>query len=1087
MTLEIIAGGAGTGKTKRCMDILLEAISEGRARHVIFLLYNNQQVQAVRESLRDNLDAYIEPALVTFQGLIREILFKGLSSPPDIVPENVALHLLRKAIEESDLSYYRKAGRSGLLGMLKNTLDELKANGASPEALLEATRQLQGRGWLDGASALKGREVSSIYHHYQELLKEHGHEEWPDAAQRAALLLRDQPGLLTEKKLLLIDGFFYFAPWQKNILAALIEIFPRSVVTLCCSRERREVFRALEDVQTFLTQFPHHKVIYLDENRRMKSPALRHIEKNLFNPSPPPLPADASLSICEAAGQDAEVELIARAIKRMVMEEGYHYSDFGILLRSDSVYKDICRQVFSRFKIPLTIPRRLYLKEALSFRAVIALLQIVTEGWQRGKVITFMRDAGSTNDDSGISPFPCNAVDALENRALALGINDKRGWLEELYPITQSENGGHTHVGPKLPAAIQILAGIEEKLSGPHTARSLVSSLAEVVRELPLLETIFIDLKKNPVSGGSAASDAEGWEVQIEASATIKLYELLDQYLSLAEAAGHEAAEPAALLQFLIGSAETLSLELPGSARGGVSVSNIFESRVPEFRVVFVPGLLEGLFPPPFTEDPIFQDRERRLLNQTGKVLLRERLADVDQERYLFYIAVTRASEKVVLTYPGQDSAGRKRLPSFYLDELSKLFTPQSLNEVTSKKGFGQVLPSPKEIIDEDELIKFVVRGLFDGRAQGRRHGEAEIISLYNLALDRNPERLRETLTARCAAENLSPLTVKTHSLMPRVEPYSISEIYTFGLCKFKYYCKYLLGLKPRQEHRIDYAGEGDIFHETLWRIHRRSALKETPTYPDDCTAFVQGGLEELEAVMQAYYARYLSSSRGSNLKAKMTLDLKRFLQREYEYQMRSPARPAFLELSFGGGTGGRQQDPRSDAEPLRLNSPEGGEILLRGRMDRVDIIKIGNKTFGIILDYKRGAANVTLDKMESGEDIRLPLYMLALERIFQIEPAGCLYYSIREISKRGLYVNEIKEQIGGGEWGLSNRDASPREKLTELLSAVEKMALGRVARIRHGEITVKPFSDSECRYCDYNAVCRYDLGEVRPRQKAED
>lgn len=1086
MTLEIISGGAGTGKTKRCMEILLEAISLGRARDVIFLLYNNQQVQAVRESLRGDLDAYIEPALLTFQGLIREILFKGLSSPPDIVPENVALHLLRKAIEESDLSYYRKAGRGGLLGMLKNTLDELKANGVSPEALLEATRQLQGRGWLDGASARKGREVSSIYNHYQELLKEHGYEEWPDAAQRAARLVRDQPGLLKERKILLIDGFFYFAPWQKNILAALIEILPRSVITLCCSRERREVFRALEDMQTFLTRFPHYKATYLDENRRTKSPTLRHIEKNLFNPRPPSLPADASLSVCEAASQDAEVESIAHAIKRMVMEEGYHYTDFGILLRSDSVYKDICRQVFSRLKIPLAVPRRLYLKEAPSFRAVVTLLRMVTEGWEKEKVIFFMRDATSTNDDSGISPFLCNAVDALENRALALGINDKRGWLEEINH-SQDEKERPIQGAPELQAAIRKLADIEEKLSGPRSVRGFISSLSEIIRELRLLETTFVDMKKAPVSCGFAASDAAGWEVQMEASATIKLYELLDQYLSLTEAAGHEAAEPAALLQFLIGSAETLSLELPGSSLGGVSVSNIFESRVPEFRVVFVPGLLEGLFPPPFTEDPIFQDRERRLLNQTGRVFLRERLADVDQERYLFYIALTRASGKVVLTYPGQDSAGRKKLPSFYLDELSKLFTPQSLNEVTYKKGFDHILPSPEEIIDEDGLIKFVVRGLFDGRAQGGRHGEAEIISLYNLALERNPERLRETLAARSAAVNFSPLTLKTHSLMPRVEPYSITEIHTFGLCKFKYYCKYLLGLQPRREHQIDYAGEGDIFHETLRRIHLRSVLEDAPGYPDDCTAFVQSGLEELEAVMQAHYARYLSSSRGSNLKAKMTLALKQFLQREHEYQMRSPARPAFLELSFGGGTGGREHDSRSRAEPLRLYSTEGGEILLRGRMDRVDIIKIENETFGIVLDYKRGAANVTLDKMESGEDIRLPLYMLALERIFQIEPAGCLYYSIRETNKRGLYLDEVKEQIGAREWGLSNSDASPREKIAELLFSMEEMASERAARIREGEITVQPISDEECRHCDYNAVCRYDLGEVRPPQKEED
>ncbi len=1076
MALEIIKGRAGVGKTKLCTDLLLKEVSEGRGREVIFLLYNNHQVQSVREFLRRKLDAYIEPLLITFHGLIREVLFRGLASPPHIVPENVAFHLFHKAVEESDLSYYRGLMSQGLFRLLKSTVDELKAYNVSPDSLQDSARRLSGRKGSSATLTKKINEVSAIYRRYQQLLKRHEYEEWPDAAQRALKLLHENPGLLREKKLLIMDGFFYLTPWQKGILSALVSSMPRSVATVCCSEEKREAFRVVEEMCAFLKGFPEHRVVNLDENRRTKALALRHIERHLFEHHHPLLPADESLSIHEAESREGEAELIARTIKRMVIEDGHEYTDFGILLRNDSIYKDIFKQVFNRFEIPLHMSDFAYLKDIPGFRAVITLIQIFSEGWNREKVIAFMRDVGTAREDSGISPFSSHLIDYIESRAIAKGISDRETWLK----FFRSASDGDT-IKNQAAEAIQALYRYEEKLNGAETTREFIDSLSEILNKLGLLENSFVDEIQCADYRDFKYRD-RAKDVRVEAAAIVKLYELLSQFLSLSGDDETDGFEPAELLEFIICGGETLTVEGSTEAQAGVWISNIFESRAPEFKVVFAPGMLEGLFPPGLREDPIFQERERRLLNRTGQAPLPEKAADADRERYLFYIVLTRASEKVVLSYPGLDSSGRESLPSFYIDELKRLFTPESLRGRFFKKDFSRILPLSDEILSEDELAQCAARGLIDVKEKDDAEKKAEILSLYNLAIDRGLKSLKRIPAPNKTSGKLLLDSVEVLAGKLKEKPYSVSAVHTYGLCKFKYFCRYLLGLQPRKEFKIDFADEGDIFHEALRRIHL-CLTGETDTQElEDSRDFAEAGLQTLETVMQENYGRHLLSTRAANLKERMKIDFTRFLEKEYAYQAGGTSRPAFLELSFGGGPPEQPSDPESTMHPLKLKNERGTEALIRGRIDRVDLVQSGDRFLGLILDYKRGATNISLKKMAE-EDIRLPLYMLALKRLFGIEPASAFYYSIRESRKRGVCLSEIHGRLGGKEWGLSDNDSVSREQISDLIIATEEEALKRTEAIRYGEITVRPLNSLECTRCDYNPVCRYDPRTHSSRQ----
>ncbi len=81
---------------------------------------------------------------------------------------------------------------------------------------------------------------------------------------------------------------------------------------------------------------------------------------------------------------------------------------------------------------------------------------------------------------------------------------------------------------------------------------------------------------------------------------------------------------------------------------GGVFISTIHGAKGLEFEVVFITGLAEGIFP------------------KMGSTTNRREL---DEERRIFYVGITRACEKLFLTRP-KKRMGRKLLPSRFLEEM---------------------------------------------------------------------------------------------------------------------------------------------------------------------------------------------------------------------------------------------------------------------------------------------------------------------------------------------------------------------------------------------------------------------------------
>ena len=132
------------------------------------------------------------------------------------------------------------------------------------------------------------------------------------------------------------------------------------------------------------------------------------------------------------------------------------------------------------------------------------------------------------------------------------------------------------------------------------------------------------------------------------------------------------------------GGAELIALlaELPVPAGGApypgvVLLADPLAIRARRFRVVFVCGLCEGEFPLVSGPEPFLSDERRLELAAASGLRLAAREDSLARERYLLYACVSRATERVVLSYRSSDEEGNLALPSPFIADVADLFVPE--------------------------------------------------------------------------------------------------------------------------------------------------------------------------------------------------------------------------------------------------------------------------------------------------------------------------------------------------------------------------------------------------------------------------
>jgi hypothetical protein len=341
------------------------------------------------------------------------------------------------------------------------------------------------------------------------------------------------------------------------------------------------------------------------------------------------------VAVVAAGTVEQETEEVARRILEHA-GRGVLFREMGIVVRTGDPYVPVLEATLERFGIPA----RLYFARPLSRHGVIryisGTIDAMLAGWDHAEVLRLLKMAMSTR---GLS----TALDKLDfearRRMPGKGLDSLRGidgdaGIRELLDSWSRLDAWRTGELPPADWAVKL------------------AELAAQDRPAPFADDV-------PHERALAWRSRRGALDAFQAAAT--------------DAAGSLGELPHVSFEAFWRQVKTaLRLadhRVPDQRRNVVHVVDVYEARQWELPVVFVCGLLEKQFPLYHAHDPILPDAARLALRPAG-VRLRT-AAEADQEEaFLFEMAVTRATDSLVLSYPRFNSRGEENLRSFCLDEF---------------------------------------------------------------------------------------------------------------------------------------------------------------------------------------------------------------------------------------------------------------------------------------------------------------------------------------------------------------------------------------------------------------------------------
>ncbi len=632
---EIFVSGPGTGKTSACIELFKNQILKSKSgidSRSFFVLPSREHADRIQHLvLKKDLKGLFNAHILTINDLAAWLLgISAAESPTD----NIRKRIIRELLSQTPLPYFEAVRHfEGFVDLLMDAIKEFHSSLLTiPEWEKRSQRLLK-----DGVFRLKFKDFSILLKKYHARLEEMGFKE-PEEQTVELLRLKTYHKPL---ELVIFDSFYHFTRAQLALIQWIAGHSDHTVVTLTLSGRaglRPSLFEFPEQTKLELIKMGFVETSRcFSENHRTRDAALRHLEANIFSDQPKVFSGKAeSIQLFEAPNARAEIEMIAREIRRRYARTGVHYSDISLIMRRVGDYEGLIYSIFKERGIPVYIHERCKLAQHRFVVVLCHFFRLIREDWPREDLLFILKSNWVE------ASVPLEEVLWLERMASRLNIQERRErWLSIL-----------------------------EK---PGTPNRLKETLGR-----------FVDWEKNFLNCAQFGKFESLFESFLDDLGMVVSDEADRQALKAIRTIFKSAGRfyrISAKRQFVAGtfvddlrqSLESALFSVRPVGRNRVQVYDAVMALPKEYAVVFLTGLVEKVFPQDITEDALLKDRERFQLND-GEAVLEERLKRIAGERYFFYMALTRAKDQLFFSYPLYDSEGRATLPSFFVDEASRSF-----------------------------------------------------------------------------------------------------------------------------------------------------------------------------------------------------------------------------------------------------------------------------------------------------------------------------------------------------------------------------------------------------------------------------
>src|SRR5699024_5028503 len=217
--------------------------------------------------------------------------------------------------------------------------------------------------------------------------------------------------------------------------------------------------------------------------------------------------------------------------------------------------------------------------------------------------------------------------------------------------------------------------------------------------------------------------------------------------------------------------------------------------------------------------------------------------------------------------------------------------------------------------------------------------------------------RTLQSLFYKNKAVNLKKETVE--QLVPNEVFASVSRMEMLHRCSYQHFLNYTLDLQERRTYSLEAPDIGELFHEALKTITEQ-LQKDGKDFKDitkvDSQKYAEQSLVQLGHVLQHHVLS--SSNRYRYIKRKLEQVIAQATYILSEQARASGFAPVGIELGFGYKGG---------LDPVRIPLPGERELLLRGRIDRVDKAEQDEHLYLRIIDYKSSSQLLSLEEVYYG------------------------------------------------------------------------------------------------------------------------
>lgn len=628
---ELVIAGAGSGKTRVLTFKIAYLLQMGLPpQSILALTFTNKAAREMKERIATitNDETTRRLWMGTFHSVFSRILryeaeHIGYPSAFTIYDTTDSKSLLKSIIKEMQLDdkIYR-------IGMIQSRISNAK------NALVTWKAYEQSKELMEHDMESKVPLLREIYKRYQNRCLQAGAMDFDDLLMQTNILFRDHPQVLEKYRsffqYILVDEYQDTNFAQHLIVQRLCDQH-RRICVVGDDAQSIYSFRGanIDNILQFKNIYPGCRVFKLERNYRSTqnivnaANSLIHKNKEQIHKTVYSEKEEGSkVRVSSSYSDYEEGYAVASNINEMQIGRSYSYGDFAILYRTNAQSR-ILEEAFRKRNIPYKIYGGLSFYQRKEIKDVISYFRLIINPHDEE---AFKR----------IINFPARGIgDTTVNKLITAATeNNVSLWAVLNAPIDYE---------------LQINGGTAKKLSD---FRALMEGFIEQNNQLSAEEMASLVVK------GSGIVSTLFQDRSVEGiSRQENLQELLKGIAEFCEIRCEEGTEQVSMADFL---SEVSLLTDQDNDKDGqankVTMMTIHAAKGLEFKNVFVVGMEEDLFP---------------------SLMSKDNPKAIEEERRLFYVAITRAEQNCVLTYAksryknGQSSVCS---PSRFLKDIDTRF-----------------------------------------------------------------------------------------------------------------------------------------------------------------------------------------------------------------------------------------------------------------------------------------------------------------------------------------------------------------------------------------------------------------------------